>query len=145
MSVYVYAQFKIGEIEPPKACMNILKDLFVGHHLDPAIHSAIGVDKNNVFDKDSFIAVYERYEERARSDFAELTRLKGIRQSKDYYTLSEDGKMALTDDIDSAIESFNDHSRRAYVCQHMIDMLNMFEDMFAEERAKCLVEIIVEN
>lgn len=144
MSAYVYSQFKIGTLEPPKVCMNVLKDLFVGQQIDPAIRPALGIDKSNVYDKNSFIAVYDRYEECARSDFAELTRLKGIRQSKDYYALSEEGKMALVDDIETATESFADSSRRAYVCQHMIDTFNMFEDMFAEEREKCLAEITIE-
>ena len=144
MSLYVYAQFSIGDAKPPKACMNILKDLFIGWDFDPVIKTVKQEGNTKFFDKDSFVNAIDYYEKEAKGDFAEYSRLKGIRQSKDYYTLNDEGMAALADDISFMKDSFEEHARKAYVCQHMVDTMNMFEDIFGEGKEKCLVEVFTE-
>lgn len=144
MGLYVYAQFSVGDAKPPKACMNILKDLYIGWNLDPVIKTVDQGVNTKIFDKDSFINAISYYEKEAKGDLTEYSRLKGIEMSKDYYTLPDGGKEALSEDISFMKDSFMEHARKTYVCQHMVDIMNMFEDMFGEGREKCLVEIFME-
>lgn len=144
MSLYVYAQFSVGSANIPKACMNSLKELFIGWDFDPVVKPVKVEGKSKFFDKDSFINAIDYYEKEAKGDLNELSRLKGIRQSKEYYTLPDDGMAALADDIAFMKDSFEEHARKVYVCQHMVDTMNMLEDMYGNGKESCIVEVSTE-
>jgi hypothetical protein len=97
----------------------------------------------NWYNSNSFYTARLNYEKQLKEHQDSLLKLKSIKDSFEYYKLSEDQKESLNEDIDFHQEISEDLSEKIYMCQYMIDTLSLLSDTYSENNEECLAYIYI--
>jgi len=85
------------------------------------------------FNTDSFYKARIKFEQKEKEFKNELERLLRLKDSIGYYTLTSEQKTELDEDIEYHRDMLEDYSSKVYICQYMIDTLDMMKDMYYDD------------
>lgn len=86
--------------------------------------------RGSFYTAEIFARERDRYALKLKEERDALTRLQGLRDNISYYTLENEEKEELLQDIGWAEESVELYEDKIYMCQYMIDTLELIKDMF---------------
>jgi hypothetical protein len=87
----------------------------------------------NWFNIDSFYKAKIKFEQKEKEFKNELERLLRLKDSIGYYTLTSEQKTELDEDIEYHRDMLEDYGSKVYICQYMIDTLDMMKDMYYDD------------
>ena len=94
------------------------------------------------FDEDSFYNARLMNEKRAATIKVELAKLVAMKDSIEYYKLTPEQKETLCEDIDFRSDVLQSYEDKIYICQYMIDALEMMAEMYGKSYSdKCIAFI----
>ena len=85
------------------------------------------------YNSDSFYHARLEFENKEKNYRTELARLEALKNTIQYYTLKEEEKQNLEDDISFNKDMLEDITNRIYMCQYMIDTMYTMADMYGEK------------
>ena len=85
------------------------------------------------YNSDSFYHARLEFENKEKNYRTELARLEALKNTIQYYTLKEEEKQNLEDDISFNRDMLEDITNRIYICQYMIDTMYTIADMYGEK------------
>lgn len=85
------------------------------------------------FNTDSFYKARIKFEQKEKEFKSELDRLLRLKDSIGYYTLTSEQKTELDEDIEYRKDMLEDYSSKVYICQYMIDTLDMMQEMYYDD------------
>jgi len=84
------------------------------------------------FNSGSFYNARLAFESQEKKYKTELNRLEALKNTIQYYTLKEEEQQRLEDDISFNREMLEETESKIYVCQYMIDIMEVMADMYGE-------------
>lgn len=85
------------------------------------------------FNTDSFYKARIKFEQKEKEFKNELERLLRLKDSIGYYTLTSEQKTELDEDVEYRKDMLEDYASKVYICQYMIDTLEMMHDMYHDD------------
>lgn len=91
-----------------------------------------------------FVSLREKTNSKLENERKKNYKLSWLKDSIDFYKLDEDGKQSLIDDLEYSNELVEEYERKVYICQYMIDTIELFKDMFGSWKDDMEVYIYIE-
>ena len=91
-----------------------------------------------------FVLLREKLSSKLENERKRNYKLSLLKDSIDFYKLDEDGKQSLDDDLSYSNELIEEYERKVYICQYMIDTMELFKDMFGKWEDDMEVYIYIE-
>ena len=85
------------------------------------------------YNSDSFYHARLEFENKEKNYRTELVRLEALKNTIQYYTLKEEERQNLEEDISFNRDMLEDITNRIYICQYMIDIMYTMADMYGEK------------
>lgn len=91
-----------------------------------------------------FVSLREKLNSKLENERKRNYKLSWLKDSIDFYKLDEDGKQSLNDDLEYSNELVEEYEKKVYICQYMIDTIELFKDMFGNWEDDMEVYIYIE-
>ena len=102
-------------------------------------HQIRGENQGSWYDVNCFFSARLNYEQKLKEVKDKLFKIKNLKDTIEYYRLSEEQKESLTDDIEFQQETADGLEDKIYMCQFMIDTLSMLSDNYGNYEDECVV------
>ena len=131
---------EISEYHAPKGEIVTLEDVSLEEMSSPNFNKnyikVYGWKKENThgewYDSDSFYNAGQKFTERLIFLREELRKLLNMKDSIEYYKLTEGQQERLDEDISGKKENIEEYEYKEYICQYMVDLFETMTDMFSK-------------